>query len=219
MNIAVKGSQERLKELDGVLTSAGLSYISLESTKNIHTGKFDLVFDLNFDDDSSSLSDYALLDANTLLVLSSVKVQLHAILPQNLWKQSIGMNALSSFIQREAIEYCTLSSDFNLDLLERLPWTKKFNVDARVGMISPRVILMIINEAYFTLQEGTANRRDIDLGMKLGTAYPFGPFEWCEKIGIKDVYEVLNAMYQDTHDDRYKICSLLKTEYLKERAL
>ena len=51
--------------------------------------------------------------------------------------------------------------------------------------------------------------------MNLGTAYAFGPFEWCEKIGIKNVYEVLDAMGNDTKDDRYKICSLLKTEYLK----
>jgi 3-hydroxybutyryl-CoA dehydrogenase len=60
---------------------------------------------------------------------------------------------------------------------------------------------------------------DIDLGMKLGTAYPHGPFEWCDMIGIKHVYEVLNALYLDTHDDRYKICSLLKTEYLKSQAI
>jgi 3-hydroxybutyryl-CoA dehydrogenase len=50
--------------------------------------------------------------------------------------------------------------------------------------------------------------------MKLGTAYPHGPFEWCDKIGIVNVYEILNAMAADTHDERYKICSLLKTEYL-----
>jgi 3-hydroxybutyryl-CoA dehydrogenase len=54
--------------------------------------------------------------------------------------------------------------------------------------------------------------------MKLGTAYPHGPFEWAEMIGIKHVFEVLNALYLDTHDDRYKICSLLKTEYLNSQA-
>jgi 3-hydroxybutyryl-CoA dehydrogenase len=74
---------------------------------------------------------------------------------------------------------------------------------------------MIINEAYYTVQEGTACRTDIDLGMKLGTAYPKGPFEWSEEIGIDHVYETLEALYQDTKDERYKICPLLKTEYLQ----
>jgi 3-hydroxybutyryl-CoA dehydrogenase len=73
---------------------------------------------------------------------------------------------------------------------------------------------MIINEAYYTVQEGTANRADIDQAMKLGTNYPLGPFEWCHKIGIADVYETLEAIYNDTHDERYKICSLLKHDYL-----
>ena len=74
---------------------------------------------------------------------------------------------------------------------------------------------MIINEAYFTVQEGTATREDIDLGMRLGTAYPKGPFAWSQEIGLDHVYETLEAMYEDTKDERYKICPMLKTEYLQ----
>jgi 3-hydroxybutyryl-CoA dehydrogenase len=82
-------------------------------------------------------------------------------------------------------------------------------------MVTPRVIFMIINEAYFTVQEGTARKADIDQGMKLGTNYPYGPFEWSELIGLQHVYELLEAVYEDTKDERYKICSLLKKEYLR----
>lgn len=81
-------------------------------------------------------------------------------------------------------------------------------------MVTPRILMMIINEAYYTVQEGTAGKLDIDTAMKLGTAYPHGPFEWLQQIGIRDVYEVLDALYQDTREERYKICPLLKTEYL-----
>ena len=56
---------------------------------------------------------------------------------------------------------------------------------------------------------------DIDQGMKLGTNYPHGPFEWCEKIGIRNVYELLEALYEDTKEERYKICPALKKAYLK----
>ena len=89
-------------------------------------------------------------------------------------------------------------------------------VDDRVGLVTPRVICMIINEAYYTVQEGTASREDIDIAMKLGTNYPFGPFEWCQRIGVRHVYELLEAVYDDTKDERYKICPLLKKEYLLE---
>lgn len=90
-------------------------------------------------------------------------------------------------------------------------------VDDRVGLVTPRVISMIINEAYFTVQEGTASRADIDQAMQLGTSYPYGPFAWCARIGIQNVYHVLEALYHDTHDERYKVAPLLKKEYLQSQ--
>ncbi|MEZ4803937.1 MAG: 3-hydroxyacyl-CoA dehydrogenase family protein [Bacteroidia bacterium] len=215
MNIAVKGSEARILELNDILSSANLSFTKLESTKNIHSSKFDVIFDLNFDDDHSSLEDYLLLESNTLLAISSVKIQIEALLPKSLWNQTVGINALQTFLKRTSIEYCYSGGDsFDETIFMKLGWQKANRTLSRVGFVSPRVVFTIINEAYFTLQEGTANKVDIDLGMKLGTAYPLGPFEWSEKIGVKDVYETLLALYHDTSDERYKICSLLKTEYL-----
>ena len=85
----------------------------------------------------------------------------------------------------------------------------------RVGLVTPRVICQIINEACFTLQEGTASMQDIDLGMKLGTSYPRGPFAWANAIGVERVYAVLEALWHDTHDERYKVCPLLKRQALR----
>jgi 3-hydroxybutyryl-CoA dehydrogenase len=87
-------------------------------------------------------------------------------------------------------------------------------VQDRVGMVSPRVVCMIINEAFYTVMEGTATVKDIDQAMKLGTNYPYGPFEWLERIGVNNVYELLEAVYDDTKDERYKICPMLKRRYL-----
>lgn len=84
----------------------------------------------------------------------------------------------------------------------------------RVGLVTPRVICQIINEACFTVQEGTATMQDVDLGMKLGTSYPRGPFAWANAIGVERVYAVLEAMWHDTHDERYKVCPLLKRQAL-----
>ena len=73
---------------------------------------------------------------------------------------------------------------------------------------------MIINEAYYTVEEGTATCEDIDLAMKLGTNYPYDPFEWTQKIGIRNVCQVLSAVFENTKDERYTICPLLRKEYL-----
>ena len=88
-------------------------------------------------------------------------------------------------------------------------------VEDRVGLVTPRVICMIINEACFTVQEGTATMPDVDLGMRLGTRYPRGPFAWANAIGVGRVYAVLEALWQDTHDERYKVCPLLKRQALR----
>jgi len=89
------------------------------------------------------------------------------------------------------------------------------SVADRPGMISMRIITMIINEAYLVLQEGTSNKDDIDTAMKLGTNYPYGPIEWSEKIGIELVYNILKSMFDTYGDDRYRITPLLKEKYLE----
>jgi len=62
------------------------------------------------------------------------------------------------------------------------------------GMITARVLATIINEAYYTLGAQVSSREEIDIAMKLGTSYPYGPFEWSDKIGLQRVYELLNEL-------------------------
>lgn len=77
-----------------------------------------------------------------------------------------------------------------------------------IGMISPRVVSMIINEAYFALAENISSKEEINTAMKLGTNYPFGPFEWCDKIGLNNI-KILLAELAKT-DMRYSIAPALK---------
>lgn len=90
-----------------------------------------------------------------------------------------------------------------------------YEVTDRPGMISMRIITMIINEAYLVLQEGTSGKEDIDTAMKLGTNYPYGPIEWSEKLGIELVYNVLKSMFDTYGDDRYRITPLLKEKFFE----
>lgn len=64
------------------------------------------------------------------------------------------------------------------------------------GFVTPRIISMIINEAYLAREEGLSTQEDIDRAMKLGTAYPYGPFEWAEKIGTKNIFSLLRLLSQ-----------------------
>ena len=76
------------------------------------------------------------------------------------------------------------------------------------GMVSGRILAMIINEAYYTLQEDVSTKEEIDTAMKLGTNYPFGPFEWSEFIGLKNIYDLLNKLSRT--DNRYMPATAIK---------
>jgi 3-hydroxybutyryl-CoA dehydrogenase len=83
-------------------------------------------------------------------------------------------------------------------------------VNDKPGMTGPRIVSMIINEAYFALEAGVSSKKEIDIAMKLGTNYPFGPFEWSEKIGLKKIITLLDTL--SVSDSRYTPSSLMKKE-------
>ena len=69
---------------------------------------------------------------------------------------------------------------------------------------------MIINEAFYAKGDGVSSERDIDTAMKLGTNYPFGPFEWGRLIGMKNIYALLKKL--SSGDERYTPASALEKE-------
>ena len=73
---------------------------------------------------------------------------------------------------------------------------------------------MIINEAYFAIGEDVSSKNEIDLAMKLGTNYPYGPFEWAKKIGLHNIYYLLKTL--SNNDNRYIPAKALKQEVLSD---
>ena len=77
-------------------------------------------------------------------------------------------------------------------------------------MISFRVIVMLINEAADTLYMNIASQEDIDLAMLKGVNYPKGLLAWANEIGIQEVVNSIDALYNEYHEDRYRCCPLLR---------
>ncbi|MFT2010413.1 3-hydroxyacyl-CoA dehydrogenase family protein [Pontibacter sp. 13R65] len=133
----------------------------------------------------------------------------------------IGFNGMPSLFNRPVLEVTLLHKNDAAvlkNVCQKL-LTPFILTEDRVGMATPRILCMIINEAFYSLQEKIASEQDVDLAMKLGTNYPAGPFEWGSRIGLENVYQVLQAVYSDTKDERYKICPLLKTMVLKKTSV
>jgi 3-hydroxybutyryl-CoA dehydrogenase len=126
--------------------------------------------------------------------------------------QFIRINAWQTFLKREIAELAAdddevkISAEKVITALNR----KTIWVENEPGFITARIAAMIINEAYFALGEGVSTKIEIDTAMKLGTNYPYGPFEWAEKIGLKNVYELLLSLSKK--DNKYKPADALIKE-------
>jgi 3-hydroxybutyryl-CoA dehydrogenase len=72
------------------------------------------------------------------------------------------------------------------------------------GYVAPRVVACIVNLACKMAQQGIATPADIDIAVRLGLGYPAGPFEWGERLGAKQVLEVLQGLDAAFGDQRYR---------------
>ncbi len=78
------------------------------------------------------------------------------------------------------------------------------------GFVVNRILVPMINEAFYVLAEGIASPEDIDAGMKLGCNHPIGPLALADMIGLDVCLAVVDVYFAEFADSKYRPCPLLK---------
>jgi 3-hydroxybutyryl-CoA dehydrogenase len=189
MQIVVLTNESLKDELLAGVSSSMEEVIWVETVSQLQQHKnADVFVDLLFENDHTADLQNLLPG---LVVINSVEETLSETNPS-----FVRINGWPSFLKSALIEASSLNEN-NKKKAEHLFYlfNKKLEwLPDEVGFVTPRVISMIVNEAFIALKEGVSTKEEIDIAMKLGTNYPYGPFEWAEKIGTERIKNLLSKL-------------------------
>ena len=200
MKVAIRCNKNQEQEIAEKNTSSHVDFIFIsESIDDFANTEANVFFDLLFDENAPIFFN------KTELIFVNAITTTCKLLPPNY----VRINAWNGFLKREIIELVALENNKKNveEIMNYLGWKYQLLTD-EVGMISPKIIAMIVNEAYFGLEDNISTKAEIDIAMKLGTNYPYGPFEWSERIGLQNIYQLLKKLSQQ--DTRYNPSKLLE---------
>jgi len=138
-------------------------------------------------------------------------------------RRLLGIGALPSLLQTDLIELAASAAtsiettETARQLFLELGKETALVVDS-AGMVFPRILCALANEACHALGDGVAAQDEIDTAMKLGTNYPAGPLEWADRIGYGEVFAVMSSMQKHFDEDRYRPAPLLAQRALAARS-
>jgi 3-hydroxybutyryl-CoA dehydrogenase len=96
-----------------------------------------------------------------------------------------------------------------LELAKRFGKTTVTSKD-RPGFVVNRILIPLLNEACFALEEGLATAEDIDTGVKLGLNHPMGPLTLADFIGLDTVLSIAEVLHRELGDDKYRPAPILR---------
>ncbi|WP_370280379.1 3-hydroxybutyryl-CoA dehydrogenase [Pontibacterium sp.] len=127
----------------------------------------------------------------------------------------IGMHFMNPVPVMKLVEVITClhtSTETYNSVIEMVKALEKVPVSAkdRPGFVVNRILIPMINEAIFTLDEGVASASEIDSAMQLGAAHPMGPLALADLIGLDTCLSIMQVLYEGYNDSKYRPCPLLK---------
>ncbi len=194
--------QELLQQVTGEQLLTGVQFVAAVSEVEPHTA---VVIDLLFNGSEEEIKRLHALQAGLVIVHAPL------ITLQQLPGTFARINSWPGFLQRNLVEAAAaVSLQTQVEqVFQRFNKKVSFTADV-IGFISARVVATIINEAYLSLAEELSTKEAIDTAMKMGTNYPYGPFEWADKIGKEELAGLLNSLSQE--QKRYTVAPLLVQE-------
>jgi 3-hydroxybutyryl-CoA dehydrogenase len=204
MRIVVIADDEQRLKWEATVDTKHITWS--KTLENDSISDADAIIDLLFENDPASFQRWKEFSGKTIMVNSNLYTL------AELDHGYVRFNGWNTFLYGSLLEASALADEAKTkveQIFKSFGKEVEWVPDLR-GFISSRVISCIINEAYFALEEGVSTKEQINTAMKLGTAYPYGPFEWAEKIGLKKIALLLQKL--SSEDDRYQPCSLLLKE-------
>ena len=196
MRIAVWANDDQLKEINAHINQ--VEFYPINTLENIPGDVEALLFlkdDMAYD---PGLTTKPVLLNAVCFTLKEINAKNHIV----------RINGWNSFLSRNTWEVAGEITDSLKQVFSALG-RHVIPVADEVGLVSARVVAMIINEAYFALEDKISSKQEIDVAMKLGTNYPYGPFEWSDLIGVDKILALLEKL--SVHDKRYLPAGLLKS--------
>ena len=128
---------------------------------------------------------------------------------------AVGFHALPPFAHAQLVELTRSvdSAGSAADATERFFATLGKHtawVGDAPGLVLGRIVCQVVNEAAFALGEGVGSGVDIDAGMVNGLSYPRGPLAWADAIGLEHVLSVLDALFEERREERYRAAPALR---------
>jgi len=129
--------------------------------------------------------------------------------------QFIGMHFFNPVPVMSLVEFVRelQTSDATHDAIESLVLQlgkSPITVKSGPGFLVNRILMPMVNEAFFVLAEGDASATEIDEGMKLGCNHPIGPLALADLIGLDVLLAVMQTIHDEFGDSKYRPCPLLK---------
>lgn len=220
--VCLLGDEALVREYSAEFQSHGIPVAEIKNLPSLKANgkKITLAFELTIDNTAAKQENLRVLDETlppdvpivTNAVTTTVLMQTQYILKK---ERLIGISAFPTLLENTLVELSPslhTSQTIAESVTAFFASVKKERaiVEDSVGLVMPRILCQIINEALFTVGNDVANPRDIDTAMKYGTNYPHGPIEWGEKIGYRNVVAVLDALYHHHHEERYRVAPLLR---------